>query len=130
MNLEQFIIRKATIADAETLSTLGALAFTQAFAAQNTPENLAIYLSGAFSPEKQAGELALPGCTYFIVELHNKQEGYARLQGGSTKPCISGLNPVELVRFYVLDAWKGQGVAHRLMKACLEEAKAVGYDVI
>jgi diamine N-acetyltransferase len=130
MNLEQFTIRKATPADAEILSSLGALAFTQAFAALNTPENLAMYLAGAFSPAKQAAELALPGCAFFIVELNNKQEGYARMQGGASKPCVRAQNPVELVRFYVLEAWKGQGVAHLLMNACLAEAKTGGYDVI
>jgi diamine N-acetyltransferase len=130
MDLDQFTIRKAGIADAELLSNLGRLAFTQAFASLNTPENFAMYLAGAFFTEKQAGELATPGCTFFIISNGPVPAGYARLQGGSGKDCVQSQNPVELVRFYVLEEWKGKGVAHKLMEACLADAQAGGFDTI
>lgn len=130
MEQNEFLIRKASTADAVLLSELGALTFTQAFAAQNTAENFARYLAGAFYPEKQAQELATPDSTFFVIERGGIPAGYARLQGDSTRGCVTAERPVELVRFYVLEEWKGKGVAQELMSACLEAALSGGYDVI
>jgi diamine N-acetyltransferase len=130
MNLDSFTIRRASAEDAEILASLGELAFTQAFAAQNNPHDFAAYLAGAFSAAIQAAELAAPGSVFFVIEKEAQPAGYARLQGGATRACVSGSRPVELVRFYVLEEWKGKGVAHKLMQACLEEAGRGGFDVI
>lgn len=130
MDLDQFSIRRAHPEDAALLADLGARAFSQAFAALNTPENMALYLTESFSPKKQAEELARPGSVFFLIEKDHMPAGYARLQADSTKSCITGKNPVELVRFYVLQEWVGKGVSHLLMKACLETAKISGHDVI
>jgi diamine N-acetyltransferase len=130
MDTDQFTIRKAVQADAETLTNLGRLAFTQAYAALNTPENFAIYLAGAFYYEKQAQELAAPGSTFLIISKDDQPAGYARLLAGSAKDCVTADNPMELVRFYVLEEWKGKGVAYQLMEACLAEASQGGCDVI
>jgi GNAT superfamily N-acetyltransferase len=130
MDKKPFSIREAKPGDAALLADLGTRAFSQAFAGLNTPENMALYLAGAFSPRKQADELAMPGCTFFIIENEGIPAGYARLQAGSTKLCVTGAKPVELVRFYVLQQWVGKGIAGMLMEACLKSAKESGHDVI
>ena len=130
MELDLITVRKASAGDAHLIAGLGAKVFSQAFAAQNSTENMALYLAEAFSPFKQARELAEPGGTFFIIEHDNTPAGYARLQDGSKRTYITGANPIELVRFYVLQEWVGKGVAAILMKACLDEVKKCGYDVI
>ena len=53
----QINIRFATAADNVLLAEMGARTFYDAFAADNTPEDMAVYLAASFSPEKQAAEL-------------------------------------------------------------------------
>lgn len=129
-------IRKADERDAALLAELGRQAFTDAFESANTPENFAAYIANAFSEQKQAAELAHPGSTFLIAEMENPQTsetepvGYARLLGGSRETCITGENPIELVRIYALGAYTGHGIGSALMQAALEAARGGGYDVI
>ena len=53
-------IRQATASDAALMAELGARTFSETFAADNTPEDMAAYLAASFSPEQQAAELADP----------------------------------------------------------------------
>lgn len=124
------IIRPVLAHEGNLLSELGSRAFYQAFARDNTPENMAAYLAGAFSPDKQAQELTRPGSKFLILEIDGTPAGYAHLQDSPAPECITGNHPVELVRFYLLDGWKGKGIGSRLMQACIDEARGRGADVI
>lgn len=129
-------IRKANEKDAALLADLGRRAFTDAFQAANTPENFAAYLTEAFSEQKQAAELAQPGSIFLVAEMDNPQTGkaepvgYARLLAGSSETCITGANPVELMRIYALGAYTGHGIGSALMQEALNTARGGGYDVI
>ena len=61
------VIRKATAADAQLLAQLGERTFRDAFAAQNTAENLRLYLGQAFGEEKQRAEVLDPATAFFLA---------------------------------------------------------------
>ena len=63
-----FRVRPATIADASQLSRLGATTFRDTFADANTPEDMARYLAEAFTPERQAAEIADPTGVVLLAE--------------------------------------------------------------
>lgn len=130
--MEKISIRRAVVADAALLARIGREAFYSAFADKNTPENMEAYLSGAFSEQIQAKEIRMAGSKFLIAETEDRElVGYARLYDGDLAPtCITGRNVVELVRFYMLPQWIGQGTAGQLMAACLDEARGGGYDVV
>jgi diamine N-acetyltransferase len=115
--------RRATIADAELLAEIGARTFSNTFAADNTPEDMAAYLAKSFSVEKQAAELSDPNVSFLIAEIDNRVAAYAKLQLGDTPNCVAGPNPIELARLYVLSDWIGRGVAQVLMNECFAEAQ-------
>jgi diamine N-acetyltransferase len=129
-NTHPFHIRLATTADSQLLSEIGSETFSDSFAADNTPENMAAYLADSFYPEKQAQELADPDSLFLIVELDHQTVGYARLIFGQAPTVVVGEKPMEIVRFYARKPWIGKGVPASLMQACLQEAKRRSCDVV
>jgi len=128
--MTQQIIRRATEADCTLLAELGARTFYDAFAKQNTPENMATYLAKTFGPEQQRAELNDPQNTFLIVENDGVAIGYAQLKAGKPPASVSGPDAIELVRLYVSAAFQSSGVGGRLMAACLNEARDRGYQII
>jgi GNAT superfamily N-acetyltransferase len=123
-------VRTADARDHDLLARLGAQTFREAFAPDNTPEDMSNYLAKAFGPDRQAAELADPGTTFLIAEAEGDAVGYARLKLGPAPDCILGIRPVEIARLYAVTAWVGRGVGAALMQACLEQAGRLGCDVI
>lgn len=123
-------IRYATSADNALLAELGARTFYDAFAADNTPENMAAYLAASFSPEKQAAELADPSSCFLIAEVDGAAVGYAQLWAGKPSEGITGPRPIELRRLYVLQDRIGHGIGAALMQACINEAQQGGYETL
>ena len=130
MPTSNLTIRPATTADAPLLAKFGARAFTAAFAAGNAPEDMAAYLTEAFSPALQQAELADPASHFLIVEAAGVTVGYAHLKAGSAEAEVTGTNPIELVRIYTDPERIGQGIGAALMTACLEVARQGDHDVI
>ena len=123
-------LRIAGQKDAQMLAILGARTFSETFAGDNKPEDMAEYLRGAFSEQKQSEELSDPDSVFIVAESEGKPVGYARLLGRSTATCITGDRPIELVRIYVIQELKGRKVGSLLMQKCLDEARGRGYDTI
>jgi ribosomal protein S18 acetylase RimI-like enzyme len=124
------LIRRASAVDAHLLAQLAARTFQETFAADNKPEDMTAYLAAAFSPEKQAAELADPRSIFFIAEANDAAAGYAQLHAGDAPACIEGTNTIELARIYVAQEFLGRGVGEALMRACMDEASRAGHRTI
>jgi len=123
-------IRCGTLGDAGLLSELGARTFSETFAADNTPEDLAAYMATSFSVAQQTVELEDPASTFLIAEIDGQPAGYAKLRDTEPEKGVEGPKPVELVRLYVSREWLGRGIGEQLMRACLEEARQAGHETI
>jgi len=123
-------IRRGNAGDAGLLYELGARTFSETFAADNTPENMAAYLAAAFSPAQQAAELADPTALIQIAETRGVAIGYSMLRSGNVPAGVTGDNPIELVRLYVSRESLGSGVGAALMRACIEETQQRGYGTL
>ena len=124
-------IRTAAIGDAAPLSRLGAATFRDTFEGENTPEDMSRYLAEAFTPERQAAEIADPDGTVLLAEhLAESGEaelvGYAHLMSGPVPEAVQGPVPLELKRLYVARPWHGRRVAQALMNAAIDAARARG----
>ena len=116
-------IRVATADDASLIAKFGAETFVASFSAQNTPENLAKHIAGAFGEEIQKRELSDPAVTYLIAEQYGRTAGYAQVREGDAPECVTGPAPIEVRRFYVRHEFHGSGIAQALMDACADEAR-------
>lgn len=127
---ETINIRYATLQDNKLLAEIGAETFSDSFAADNTPENMAAYLAASFSPEKQGRELADPRARFLIAEAGNEVAGFAHLKFGGAPAAVASQNPMEIARIYARKPWIGRGIGARLMARCLREAESAGCDVV
>jgi GNAT superfamily N-acetyltransferase len=123
-------IRRAGAVDAGLLVELGARTFSETFAADNKPEDMAAYLASSFNPARQAAELNDPASTFLIAEVGGVAAGYAQLHAGEPAEGVGGAKPVELLRLYVSREWLGRGVGGALMRACVDEARRAGHETI
>lgn len=123
-------IRAATVADAQTLAELAARTFYDAFADMNTAENMKAYMAKAFTVEQLTSELSDPRAKFLLAESEGAIVGYAKLLTGEIPACITGQNPIELVRLYVDKNCLGAGVGNDLMQASMDEARSLGHRTI
>ena len=119
-------IRPALPADAGALSELGARTFRDTFAADNSPEDMTLYLASSYSPELQAAELANPDIITLLAEVDGHLAGFAQLRDGPSSPGVGPGRPLELWRFYVERRWQGRGVAQALMRSTFAAAAERG----
>ena len=108
-------IRRATVDDAATLSSLATRTFTETFGHLYPPEDLAFFLADAYPPEKQAVILGHPDYAVWLLE---DDEGNA-VGHAAAGPCglpHADVRPGdgELKRLYVLASYQNGGWGGRL----------------
>ena len=132
LNLIQnnLIIRRAKMDDAGLLAELGARTFSETFAADNSPADMAAYLASSFSEAQQAAELSDSDSTFHIAETNGVAVGYAMLRSGSVLDSVTDDEPIELVRLYVSRKHLGGGVGAALMRVCINEASRRGHRTL
>jgi ribosomal protein S18 acetylase RimI-like enzyme len=128
--IPNLVIRRGKASDAAMLAELGARTFSETFAPNNSPEDMAAYLATAFSPAQQATELADRETLFLIAESNAVAVGYAMLRSGNVLENVTGVNPIELVRLYVSQEHLGSGVGAALMQACIDEARRRGHKTL
>ncbi len=109
---------------------MGARTFYDAFAKDNTPEDIALYLEKSFSPEIQLAQLSDPGVLFLIVESDDAPLGYAKLNLNRDRNSEKNAKTLELERIYAERGHIGTGVGGTLMQACIDEARQRGCDSI
>ena len=123
-------IRPASPEDGRLLAELGERTFSETFAADNTPDNMAAYVAASFNLAQQTAELKDPASTFFIAEVGGLAAGYAYLRAGKPEEGVEGAKPVELVRLYVSREWLGRGVGEALMRTCVDAARRAGHETV
>lgn len=119
-------IRRAVPADAPVLADLARRTFLDAFGANSDPHDLALHTARSYGVPQQSAEIAHPGIVTLIAEAGAGPAAYAQLRRITPPACVADESAVEVARFYVDQAWHGRGVAQRLMRAALAEARGLG----
>jgi ribosomal protein S18 acetylase RimI-like enzyme len=120
-------IRRATVADAEALTEIGARTFSETFGADNTPEDMRLFLTSTWRPDLQRAEILDAGLdTLLACDAAGAIAGFAQVRVAHPPAGINASAPVELKRFYVDKPWHGQGLARTLMDAAEQAARARG----
>jgi ribosomal protein S18 acetylase RimI-like enzyme len=118
-------IRRATAEDAGALAEIGARTFFETFAADNTAEDMQLFLASTWRPDLQRAEILDDALdTLLACDERGALAGFAQVRAGQPPAGIAAQKPVELKRFYVDRPWQGQGVARQLMDAVETQTRA------
>jgi ribosomal protein S18 acetylase RimI-like enzyme len=128
--LSEVTIRIADPVDAELLVDLGRSSFYEAFAEETAPRDMADHLRTAFKIEDIAEQLKNDQSLFVIIEIGPAAAGYAYLHPEAPPDCIKTPHPVKLSRFYLRKDYYGRNVGNTLMKACLDFARARGFQSV
>lgn len=109
-------IHRATIADLETLHRLGRRTFLEAFAKDNTEEDILHYVDKAFATEQLAKELVNPESEFYLTNLDGQAIGYLKVNYGHAQTENHDMHAVELERIYLLEAYYGKKIGKVLFK--------------
>lgn len=120
-------IRKGTFKDATLLTTMGKETFEEAFAGDNTPENMAHYLEKNFNKEKIISEIKDDNTQFFIACVNDKPAGYAKVRINEEVKKVLKEKAIELERIYVSSSFQGKKVGASLLQTCLDHARENGF---
>jgi ribosomal protein S18 acetylase RimI-like enzyme len=120
------IIRLAGPDDAAAVAAFGERSFRESFGADNRPEDMDAYCAATYAVERQRREMAAPERVTLLAEMEGRRAGYAQLRDRPAPSCVTGADPIEILRFYVDRRWHGQGIARTLMAETLARARALG----
>lgn len=124
------IIRKATISDAELLSNLARVTFSEAFAEVNTKEDIESYLSSAFSLKQITSELQEEGNDFYLMFSGEEAIAYAKLNSNEKLNVLEGKKIIQIQRIYARKKVLGTGKGSQLMEKCISVAREKEMDVV
>jgi diamine N-acetyltransferase len=124
------VIIPVRIEDLEELRALSVCTFTDAFSAQNTPENMAVYIACSFERDKLLAELMNPDSYFYFAKVNGKTTGYLKLNVASAQSDLTDQHGMEIERIYVSPEYQGKRIGASLMQFALIHAKRLSRDFI
>jgi ribosomal protein S18 acetylase RimI-like enzyme len=115
MHSENIIISKAKLADLNELLIVAEHTFCDAFAKENTEENMKIYLEEHFTFEKLSSEFNNPYSEFYIATLNDRIIGYLKINFEQAQTEFVQNNTIEIERIYILKEFQGQKVGKLLL---------------
>ncbi len=84
--------------------------FTEAFAKDNTEENLKHYLTVAFNVESLITQINNPASEFYFLEIDGEIAGYFKINIGESQTEIKGADGLELERIYIFQKYQSKGL--------------------
>ncbi|MEO9968014.1 MAG: GNAT family N-acetyltransferase [Reichenbachiella sp.] len=116
------VIHRASGAEYDTLHKLGRQTFLEAFADQNTPEDIHHYVDRAFAKDQIKEELTNPESEFYLARSENQNIGYLKVNYGQAQTEHHDMLAVEIESIYVLEAYYGKRVGKLLFNQAFEVA--------
>lgn len=104
--------------------------FKETFAADNSKEDMDLYLRNAYSSDKLLRELSSKESSFYFIYVRDKVAGYLKTNIGEEKTENKTENSLEIERIYILDDYKRKGLGNQLIQIAISEAKDNGNDYV
>ena len=122
MPSENVIFEKLHPEDLEELKELSRRTFTEAFGADNNPEDLEAYLNSAFGEENLQRELMNPLSEFYFGKFQGKTVGYFKINLGDAQTEFKDEDGMELERIYVTKDFQNKKLGQKMLDAVIEIA--------
>jgi ribosomal protein S18 acetylase RimI-like enzyme len=119
-------IRRADLADAETLAAIGAETFAETFGHLYPASDLEAFLAQAYDLERTRADLGDRDKAAWLVEADGQAVGYALAGLCGLPHDAAALDDGELKRFYLRKGWQGGGIGLRLFTEVMAWLQAQG----
>ena len=123
--MNDLIIKKLTLADADQLQKISIQTFKEAFSSGNTEENMKEYIDEAFSISRLASELEDENSKFYFAILNLEKVGYIKINTGQAQTELKEDQALEIERIYVLKDFYGKNVAQALYAKAMQVAKDI-----
>lgn len=101
--------KKCQKEELEILVKMAKKTFSEAFAADNDPEDFEDYMKVAFSNERLMAEFQNPNTTFYFAYLKKVRIGYFKLNTNDAQSDLKLEESMELERIYVVREYQGNG---------------------
>jgi ribosomal protein S18 acetylase RimI-like enzyme len=125
-----FVFETPTAGDAEQLAALKADTFSDAFAADNDPAELAAHVERAFCVEAVRAQLSDPNSDTTWVLDGTQPVGYMKSNSGPAQTVTGMEDGLELEQLYVRRSHQGLGLGGRLVDLAVEAARRESRDFL
>ncbi len=115
-------IRIACKEDAALIADMSRITFYDAFARDNTKEDMDIFLNQQFTKAALMKEVEEEDGVFLLAYAGNEPCGYARMRLNNKEHIIATENAIEIARIYALSSAIGKGVGSALMQYCIDMA--------
>lgn len=117
--------------DLKELLSVARSTFYHAFIADNTPENMRLYLDNTFNVNTFSEDLELENTEFhFAYLMDNVLAGYFKLNRSDAQKGINDPEAIQLERLYVLKEFQRKKLGQQMLEKILEIARASGAKYI
>jgi diamine N-acetyltransferase len=127
----ELTFRPCSKKDLKELVSVARSTFYHAFIADNTPENMRLYLDTTFNNTTISEELKLENTQFhFAYLMDNVLAGYFKLNRGDAQKGINDPEAIQLERLYVLKEFQRKKLGQQKLEKILDIARASGAKYI
>ncbi len=125
--MENLLIRKAKLKDAEVVALLARITFDETFGHHFSDRNdLLTYFDTTFSVERIRSSISKENNVFWLALVNDLPVGYAKLKKYSPIESVADLHCAQLQKIYVLKDYIGKQVGSPLQEALFEEVTKLG----
>ena len=122
MDLDFISVQLSNVAQLQKISIQ---TFTEAFAKDNTEENLKHYLDSAFSITELQHQIQNPNSFFYFLRVEEEVIGYFKVNIGESQTELKTANSMELERIYILKQYQSQGFGKTVLEKVVDLAKTL-----
>jgi ribosomal protein S18 acetylase RimI-like enzyme len=125
--MEQLIIRKAKLEDAEFIALLARITFTETFGHYfRNNQDLLDYYDKTFSISKIKDSLAKENNAFWISFFNELPVGYAKLKKFSSSDFINSDKVSQLQKIYIIKDFLSKKIGYKMQSEMFEEVIKIG----
>jgi diamine N-acetyltransferase len=128
--MSEIKIRLAVKEDAELIADISRTTFYDAFAKDNTKEDMDSFMNEQFTKEALMKEVEDEDGIFILAYDGNEVCGYTRMRLNNQEKILEHENAIEIARIYALSSSIGKGVGSALIQKCLSIAAEQNKKII